>query len=238
MLTELEYKDKGLAREIIHQDDEILVGTVMAADGDCYDNLRPLFKELAILPVQTHSSNVVIVEGTEGETRATFEDTDGLISFRRGEAVGVVTADCVPILVFAPDIRAVGAIHAGWKGTEGGIVDKALDILIDRGADCRKLMVWFGPSISREMYEVDEGLAERFRAAGFEEYVKRKDKPHIDLQGVNAERFFRRGVKRENLHLHEGCSFSSRYEDGRFRYQSHRRSGGKAGRMVSYIKLL
>ncbi len=262
-----------LAREVIHQDEEVLVATVMAPDGDCYDDLRPIFKEIAVLPEQTHSLNIGILEGggessgkifedavseeaapediifdeagsedvifaNKGSEYAVFEDTDGLISLGRGATVGVVTADCVPILLYAPDLRAVAAIHAGWKGTLGGIVERALDILEEKGADMSGLKVWFGPSISKEMYEVDEGLAEKFREAGFEDYVSRMDdRPHIDLQGVNTERFMRRGVKSDNLHLHQGCSFTSKYHDGRPKYQSHRRSRGKAGRMLSYIQV-
>ena len=117
-----------------------------------------------------------------------------------------------------------------------------MDILIEHGADPALLKVAFGPSISKEMYEVDRELADRFMEAGFEEYVSfpngMEEKPHVDLQGVNMERFLRKGVLRENLSLHSGCSFGSKMKDGTPMYASHRRSGGAPARMLTCIMLL
>ena len=136
----------------------------------------------------------------------------------------------------------MGAIHAGWKGTLGGIVDKVMDTLEERGVDPAKLKVAFGPSISKKAYEVDQELADNFREAGFYEYISYPDgedkKPHIDLQGVNMERFLRRGVKPDNITLHEGCTFNSKRKDGTPLYASHRRSGGAPARMLTCIMLM
>lgn len=197
---------------------------------------KPFYRQFATLPNQTHSLNVKVVE----ERNEQPDDTDAVITFKRNLPVGVVTADCVPIAVYAPDVKGVGAIHAGWKGTLGGIVDKVLDVLEERGADLTKLQVIFGPSISQERYEVDKELGERFREAGFSDYVSFptvSGKPHIDLQGVNMERFLRRGVKRENIRLHPGCSFDSRRKDGTYAYPSHRRTYGAPARMLTCVSL-
>lgn len=229
----MEKKKNKIIRERLHFDDKIIAETVMASDGDSYEDLKPVFQEIAVCPVQTHSINVGIVEKpiysdeTESDYKEKrFEETDALITFQAGISIGIITADCVPILVYAPDIQAVGAIHAGWKGTLGGIVNNVLDILTENGAEPSKLRIFFGPSISQENYEVDEDLARKFRDAGFATYINEINKPHINLQGVNFERFIRRGVKTENIHLHSGCSFSSKNANGTFRYQSHRRSCG------------
>lgn len=200
--------------------------------------LSHLYKMWARIPQQTHSCNVAVTDGYRGY----YEDTDALLTFERDVPVGVKTADCVPILIYSPDKQGVGAIHAGWKGTLGGIVDNVMDILDENGADPSQLKVAFGPSISKEAYEVDEELAQRFRDAGFGEYVYYPDgheeRPHIDLQGVNMQRFLRRGVKPSNVKLHEGCSFGSRWEDGSAMYASHRRSGGAPARMLTCIMML
>lgn len=199
-------------------------------------DLKDLYKMWATIPQQTHSCNVAVTEGCY------FEDTDALLTFERGVPVGVKTADCVPILIYSPDKQCVGAIHAGWKGTLGGIVDNVMDILEENGADPGQLKVAFGPSISKDVYEVDEELAQRFREAGFGEYVyqpyRHEEKPHIDLQGVNMQRFLNRGVKPSKVKLHDGCSFSSKCEDGSPRYASNRRSGGAPARMLTCIMML
>ncbi|MDE6290086.1 MAG: polyphenol oxidase family protein [Muribaculaceae bacterium] len=198
----------------------------------------PIFKIWARIPQQTHSCNVAVAD----RYLSYFDDTDALITFEQDVPIGVKTADCVPILVYAPDVQCVGAIHAGWKGTLGGIVDNVMDILIEHGADPALLKVAFGPSISKEMYEVDRELADRFMEAGFEEYVSfpngMEEKPHVDLQGVNMERFLRKGVLRENLSLHSGCSSGSKMKDGTPMYASYRRSGGAPARMLTCIMLL
>ena len=197
-----------------------------------------VFRLRAIIPEQTHSCNVSVVDSLN----ANLEDTDALITFENDVAVVVKTADCVPILIFTPELHGVGAIHAGWKGTLGGIVDNVMDVIQERGGDPSRLKVAFGPSISKEVYEVDMELAERFVEAGFKEYVSfpygHRKKPHIDLQGINMERFVRRGVKRGNIKLHSGCSFRSSFEDGSPMYASYRRSGGAPSRMLTCIKLL
>lgn len=197
-----------------------------------------LYKMWAIIPEQTHSCNVAITDGLCNY----YPDIDALITFDRDVPIGVKTADCVPIIVYAPDKHGIAAIHAGWKGTLGGIVDNVMSVLEKKGVDPAQLKVAFGPSIGKDVYEVSHELAECFINAGFGAYVSyhngSKDKPHIDLQGVNMERFLRRGVRYENIKLHEECSYNSKMDDGTPKYSSHRRSGGAPSRMLTCITLL
>ena len=201
-------------------------------------DMRGFYEIWAAIPRQTHSCNVAIA----GRYDRWFEDTDALVTFEQDVPIGVLTADCVPILLYAPDRGGVGAVHAGWKGSLGGIVDKTLDLLEENGADLSLLQVAFGPSISKDVYEVDYELGKRFIEAGFGDYVHSTDeqsgKLHIDLQGVNFERLLRRGVRRENIRLHEGCTFGHKDKEGCPLYPSHRRSGGAPARMLSCIMLL
>ena len=203
-----------------------------------YKDLMWLYKMWATIPEQTHSCNVAIVDGF----CRYYPDTDALITFERDVPIGVKTADCVPILVYAPDKQGIAAIHAGWKGTIGGIVDNVMDALVEKDVDPAQLRVAFGPSICKDVYEVSKELADSFIKAGFEAYISfpngPEEKPHIDLQGINMERFLRRGVKAENIKLHDGCSYSSKMNDGCPLYASHRRSGGAPARMLTSIMLL
>lgn len=207
-----------------------------AAGGGAGD-MRGLYKIYALMPEQTHSLNVGIAEHRYDY----FPDTDALVTFKRDLPIGVVTADCVPILVYAPDVEGIAAIHAGWKGTLGGIVDNALDVLEAHCASPAEMTVAFGPSISREMYEVDETLADKFRESGFGAFVSypngEGEKPHIDLQGVNRERLLRHGVKDDNILPNLDCTYSAVNADGQPLYQSHRRSNGAPGRNLTLISL-
>lgn len=231
----------GIFRECLLMDDEVsglcFVPDLRNPEVENKD-LMWLYRQWAIIPGQTHSCHVEMTDGFN----TYYPDTDALITFERDVPIGVKTADCVPILVYAPDRHGIAAIHAGWKGTLGGIVDNVIDLLVEKGADPALLKVAFGPSISKKAYEVCEDLAESFRKVGFSEYVSHpnglNEKPHIDLQGVNMERLIRRGVRPENIKPHSGCSFGSRMKDGTPIYASHRRSGGAPSRMLTCIMLL
>lgn len=190
------------------------------------------------IPEQTHSLNVGIVENIWER----FPDTDALITFQEDLPVGVVTADCVPILIFASDVKGVAAVHAGWKGTLGGIVDNTIETLEKHGAKPENMFVTFGPSISVENYEVDAELAERFIEAGFEDNVSwpngREAKPHLDLQGVNVARMIRKGIKEENINISDDCTSASKTKEGKPMYPSYRRDGEKASRLFTGIMLM
>lgn len=197
-----------------------------------------LYRRNAVIPEQTHSLNV----GMAMSRWQKFPDTDALVTFEPGIPVGVRTADCVPVLIYAPDVKGVAAVHAGWRGSLGGIVDNTVDLLERHGASAMEMIVAFGPSVSKGNYEVDTELADRFVQAGFGDFVScpqdGRGKPHIDLQGVNVARLLRRGVRQGNIRMHKGCTYGSVASDGRPLYQSYRREKDNAGRMLTYISLL
>lgn len=225
--------------------EQLLEGQV---DGRCIVPQQEMFTEMAdvrnylrnfaVIPVQTHSTNDGIVTSRDNQ----FAETDALVTFERNLPIGIITADCVPILIYAPGVEGVAAVHAGWKGTLGGIVDQTLNVLEGRGADVEQMIVAFGPSISARNYEVDKELAEKFVEAGLSSCVSYPNgpdkKPHIDLQGVNVERLLRRGVKKENIITHQGCTVDSRLNDSTFAYHSYRRSGGGVARQLTCIRLV
>ncbi len=199
------------------------------------DEMRAFYLDVAVVPEQTHSLNVGIVENP----KQAFLDTDALVTFIPGLPIGVLTADCVPILLYAPDIQGIAAVHAGWKGTLGGILDNTLDLLIERGADISKLVASVGPSITVTNYEVDQELADRFKKAGFKDFVfdfYPTGKPHISLNGINRYRMLKRGVLEKNIFVHSGCTYGSVLAKG-VQYPSHRRSKGLPSRMLTFIYL-
>lgn len=199
---------------------------------------RDFYDRMATTPVQTHSLNVREVDNV---WQNDFNDTDALVTFKEDVSVGVRTADCVPILMSAEDVRGAAAVHAGWKGTLGGIVDRTLDMLETEGADLSKLKVAFGPSICRDCYEVDRDFADKFIEAGFSEFVSwphgNSGKPHIDLQGINIERLRRRGVPMENIEPSEECTCHTKDAEGKYGYPSYRRDK-TTDRILSAIMLM
>jgi YfiH family protein len=188
-----------------------------------------------LLPQQTHTANVAWVtpdllpERIDLNPSPLFPDTDALITDIDGLTIGVRTADCVPILLYAADIKAVAAIHAGWKGTLHGIVDNVIDMLTDRGCDPTKIHACFGPSICPQCYEVDPSLAQQFIDAGFTDSVISSHtidpltgnafaqrKPHLDLVKVNFKRMINKGLASNNINTLSPCtrhSLSSISED-------------------------
>lgn len=231
-------QDIKLKNKILIETEEIVGLTVFPSITMSHVLDRSYYSSFALLPIQTHSLNVHVAS----DINDIFEDTDALVTFEKGLSVGVVTADCVPIIVYAPDVKGVAAVHAGWKGTLGGIIDKTVEMLQKFGADPAILQVIFGPSISMLKYEVDEPLSKKFCDAGFEDCITYLDeaaeKPHIDLQKVNLERLKILGVNPNNIKLSSDCTYSSiDNTTGMPLFESHRRSNGFPGRNLTYIYL-
>jgi YfiH family protein len=156
------------------------------------------------------------------------EEADGVISATPGLAACVAVADCVPILLACPDRSAVAAIHAGWRGTLAGIAAEGVRALAAAGSDEPPLAV-IGPSIGPCCYQVAPDLAARFEAAfGARVVVPGARGPHLDLWAANERVLRDAGVVRvAALRRCTAC-------EPRF-FFSHRRDGGRTGRMVAFI---
>jgi polyphenol oxidase len=111
---------------------------------------------------QVHSASVVTVD-------AAFDDrarpqADAMVTDRPGLLLGVLTADCVPVLFADVQAGIVGAAHAGWKGALGGVTDATLAAMVALGADRSRIAAAIGPCIGRKSYEVSDDFALRFEA--------------------------------------------------------------------------
>jgi hypothetical protein len=177
---------------------------------------------------QVHGSTVRFV----GEVRAAEMEGDGLVADRAGAAVGVWTADCVPIHLVAPDARIAAAVHAGWRGTVAGIADVVVEAVQSRfDITARDLEAALGPAIGACCYEVGEEVAGAFRsrygadgAAGFE---RRGNRLFLDLRTFLAARLRALGVARvERIGPCTACRTDLLY--------SYRKEG-KTGRQLSAI---
>ena len=123
-----------------------------------------------LLPKLTHSCNVEVVN-----ERKMFPDTDALITQVPGLWIGVYSADCVPILIADTRLKVVAAIHAGWRGTVGGITRATVErMTADFGCRPEDLQAVIGPSISPDAFEVGEEVVMLFRQSAFPDSIIRQ----------------------------------------------------------------
>jgi hypothetical protein len=187
-----------------------------------FGQLGILPEELAI-PGQVHGTSV-----REASAAGAYPETDGLVTASPRLFVCVTVADCVPILLADPVTRAVAAVHAGWRGTAGRIVEGALELLTDRyGVRPANLLAYVGPSAANCCYSVGEDVASRFPA----NVVSRKDgKVTVDLKETNRLQLASAGVPEGNIEISPFCTIS---EPSLF--HSHRRDAAASGRMMAVI---
>jgi hypothetical protein len=163
---------------------------------------------------------------------------DALVTDRPGVLLGILTADCAPVLLADAEAGVVGAAHAGWKGALARVTDATLDAMEALGADRARIAAAIGPCIARASYEVDDAFAQRFEAAdpANERFFSAGRAGHhrFDLEGYVAHRLAAAGVARV-----EALGLDTYAEEARFysfRRATHR---GEAdyGRQISVIGL-
>jgi YfiH family protein len=147
---------------------------------------------------QIHSPTAVIVNAAapHGER----PQADALVTNKPGLLLGVVTADCAPVLLADSDAGVIGAAHAGWRGALAGVTDQAIAAMISLGAKVDRIAAAVGPCIARASYEVDHAFAERLLAddPDNERFVSEGPggNPHFDLEAYVVARVAAAGVKR------------------------------------------
>ncbi|WP_137752687.1 peptidoglycan editing factor PgeF [Sphingopyxis sp. L1A2A] len=109
---------------------------------------------------QVHGNRCLIVD--DATDLAARPDADALATRTRGILLGILTADCVPVLFADRDAGVVGAAHAGWKGALAGVTDATLAAMESLGAHRANIAAAIGPCIARASYEVDDGFVQRF----------------------------------------------------------------------------
>lgn len=109
---------------------------------------------------QCHSNKVEII--TSSSHLPLHAEADALVTAIPGLALGILSADCAPVLFYASDIHAIAAAHAGWRGALNGVVENTLDALFDMGAQPGSIYAAIGPCIHQQSYEVGPEFVESF----------------------------------------------------------------------------
>lgn len=187
---------------------------------------------------QTHSTDVLTVAdgrwSSPGAPKA-----DGLVTDRPGVVLGVLAADCAPVLLADPDAGIVAAAHAGWKGALGGVVEAVVAHMETAGADPDRIVAAIGPCIGPDSYEVGDDFQARFEAeshhaARFFQPGAAPDKRMFNLPAYVLHRLERAGVERaewigRDTYVEDALFFSNR--------RAVHRGEGDYGRLLSAIAL-
>ncbi len=177
---------------------------------------------------QVHGASVLVGCRAESAAAQRACTADALVARESGIAVGVRTADCVPVLVADPDSGAVAAIHAGWRGVVAHVVARAVEAL---GGDPARLVAAIGPHIRLASFEVSSDVAAQIAAVSVPEVVEaREPRPHVDLARAVRVQIVRAGLVEANVDDVGGDSFAEAA-----RFHSHRRDGERSGRQLSVI---
>jgi hypothetical protein len=180
---------------------------------------------------QVHGATVHRVGAGGPDT--TPPEADALITGDAGIALGVWVADCVPILICDAGTRALAAVHAGWRGTAAGVLTAALTALRrDLGVRPAALRVAFGPAIGPCCFEVGDEVVEALLRTdpGARAAVRGVPRSRVDLIEANRRQAIAWGVPPGRMQSAEMCT--SCHPD---LFESHRRGGGRAGRMAGLL---
>ena len=189
-----------------------------------------------IVANQTHSDHVEIISQSETKGWQGVEDAvsncDALITNQKGVMLTILTADCVPVLLYDKEKEVVAAIHAGWKGTEAKIVAKTVQKMIKvYGSDPEDIIAGVAPAIGRCCYEVGEDVAKHFFSdpGSFDAVGK---KYMLDLPLINKKQLLDAGLLEEHIEMSGVCT-ACEVE----RFFSYRKEQGCSGRFMSMIGL-
>lgn len=202
--------------------------------------IRP---EQFVFAQQIHSCRVAIVGDKEAgrgvrERESRLPETDGMITDCRQMCLVVMAADCVPVLLFDREKLVIGAVHAGWRGTIGGIAAVAVQQMQESfGCRGENIIAGIGPSIGKCCFEVGGEVAERFylKFGPSGEVVGKAEtsgKYRIDLWEANRLDLLEAGLKAENIEVAGLCTFCHPEE-----FFSYRHSGKAVGRFGAGIMM-
>lgn len=164
-----------------------------------------------------------------------YEDGDFLVTRQHGLGIGVTTADCLPIVLYDKVSHVVAIVHAGWKGSLGGIVQRCVKNMEDLfQTQPEKLQVFFGPAAKACCYEVQQDFYDAFMEQGADSlaFLKKKNKIYFDNAVFASFQLRNLGIPSENIYTkYNMCTICDTS------FCSYRRDKDKAGRQVTIVAL-
>ncbi len=187
-------------------------------------------------PYQFHSADVVVVDAPFERERPR---ADAIVTAHQGLAIGVVTADCGPLLFVDAKAGVIGAAHAGWQGAVGGVIEKTIAAMETFGANRNDTLGVLGPTISQKNYEVDADFGARLlakdkAAAPFFIAGQSTTKRQFDLPAYIMMQLARSDVQGVDLHL---CTYADADRFFSYRRTTHNQEADY-GRQMSALCLI
>lgn len=216
--------------------------------GDTVENIRENYRilgqalgfdpEKTVFAVQVHRDdvrNATAQDWGKGLITHTDYEADGLITNVPGTALFVFSADCGTVLLEDPVTGAVGACHAGWRGTALGIAGKTAREMCEKfGCDSKNIRAALGPCISRCCFETDSDVPEAMLAALGREaepaIEKNGEKYHVDLKYINRLFLLKAGVPAENIDVTALCTCCQ--PDVFWSHRVHKDTRGSIGAVI------
>ena len=193
---------------------------------------------------QVHGDAIAVIDNP-ATSRDDLQGIDAMVTNLSDFAIGVRTADCIPLLLHDPKHHAVAAVHAGWRGTVMHISTKTIDLMHDLfGTKPSDLIAAIGPGIGPQNFQVGEEVVRAFREAMFpmpliHTYQGEKvagtmqGGHHIDLWKANSWLLREAGVRNENIHVCGICTYEHNDQ-----FYSARREGFSCPRIINAIRLI
>ena len=192
------------------------------------DTLKIPLDEI-VLPRQIHASHIAYIPTKIKEEMRIIPNCDGLLTRSRDIALGILSADCLPLLFWDPVSQTIGVAHAGWRGLEKQLPYKMVETFI-RFSETRpqNLSIAIGPAIRQCCYEVGPDVAQLFPNGS----EPKNGKFHLDLAAETRFQLGKIGIKPEQIADTQICT-SCRNDE----FFSYRREGELSGRILSVIRL-
>lgn len=223
------------------------VGMHVEDDEDAVYKNRTIVAETLGLPIerwvcahQVHGVHIEkVTKAHAGKGVRTYDTalphTDGLYTNERQLTLALCFADCVPLYFFSPSKKLIGLAHAGWKGTVHNIAGQMVKRWSEEGVDASDMYVVIGPAIGRCCYIVDDRVIEFVQKALVNSSQSlynetSKGQYALDLKEMNKQLLQQAGVPVDHIAVSSYCTSCERSL-----FFSHRRDGGKTGRMMALI---
>ena len=161
-------------------------------------------KEMLITLNQKHSNEVIFFENPS-EIKNKISG-DAIVTKIKKIGISVLTADCVPVLLYDPQKKIIGCIHSGWKGAFNGVIKNTINKFIDLNSNLEEVIAVIGPCIDKKNYEVREDFCKRFveQNSIYKNFFEKNknNKFFFDLRGLVNKQIYDLGVKNiENIEM-------------------------------------
>lgn len=188
-------------------------GSMRQKNGEiCQENVENFFNSFntdpkkAVFMEQTHGNNLSFVNSSK---RKILKGSDGLLTREKDVFLCITTADCLPIVLYDPDSKLTGVIHAGYKGIMKGILEKTIKKFEDFGANVTNILVGVGPSIEESCYNVSPRMINMYKKR-FKDlknfYTRKKGEYFLNLRDVSLKILISNGVRKENIETLKICT--------------------------------